>query len=292
MVTTKKGKKFKGGIKKEGGKHTTKENKQKNTKKYGGEEEIVEKTNIITIKKKGMNAVFRSLCRDLANVFTPYSITFYIKKLKNLSELKKKLKELNYKYTICLHISNQKFLYNITSNYTKLTLTFIIQSFTNSAIVRKKSPQFVFHNFNKFKPLLILKNFNNCENTDMLNYLIITQNILKNLFPNINLSADHANKPKRIILYSYNSSDETIYFRQYLTNIRTKSVKEIINKAYENTDLGECSNMYDFLSNHLDLNSSIKDEENEMIELGPRVSFRIYKIADQDKVIYSMGDKK
>ncbi|EUD67016.1 hypothetical protein C922_02600 [Plasmodium inui San Antonio 1] len=291
MVTAKKGKKFKRGVKKEGSKNTkAKESKPKTAKQH--EEEIVQKTNIIAIKKSGMNSVFKSLCRDLAEVFSPYSVTIYINKLKNLTELKKKLKELCYKYTISIHISNQKLMYNITSNYTKLTLTFIIHSFTNASVVRSKSPKFAFHNFNKFKPLLILKNFNNCANPEMLNYLIITQNILKNLFPNINLRADGEHKPKRVMLYSYNSADETIYFRQYVTNLRQRSVKEIINDAYRNDDLGEYNNMYNFLSNQMDLNSAKKEEENEMVEVGPRVSFKIFKIVDQDKVIYSMTNQK
>ncbi|GAB65202.1 hypothetical protein PCYB_052200 [Plasmodium cynomolgi strain B] len=292
MVTAKKGKKFKRGVKKEGSKHAkAKEGKPKTAKQH--EEQIVQKTNIIAIKKSGMNSVFKSLCRDLAEVFSPYSVTLYINKLKNLTELKKKLKELCYKYTISIHISNKKLMYNITSNYTKLTLTFIIQSFTNASVVRSnKIPKFASHNFSKFRPLLILKNFNNSANPEMLNYLIIIQNILKNMFPNINLRADDEHKPKRVILYSYNSADETIYFRQYVTNLRQKSVKEIINEAYRNDSLGEYNNMYNFLSNQIDLNSAKKEEENEMVEVGPRVSFKIFKIADQDKVIYSMINQK
>ncbi|ANQ06705.1 Uncharacterized protein PCOAH_00011120 [Plasmodium coatneyi] len=292
MVTAKKGKKFKRGvIKKEGSKQgKAKESKPKTAKQH--EEEIIQKTNIIAIKKSGMNSVFKSLCRDLAEVFSPYSVTLYINKLKNLTELKKKLKELNYKYTISIHISNQKFMYNITSNYTKLTLTFIIQSFTNASVVRSKGAKFAFHNYSKFKPLLILKNFNNSANPEMLNYLIIIQNILKNMFPNINLRADAEHKPKRVILYSYNSADETIYFRQYVTNLRQRSVKEIINEAYRNDGLGENNNMYNFLSNRMELNSAKKEEENEMVEVGPRVSFKIFKIEDQDKVIYSMTNQK
>ncbi|CRG93415.1 BRIX domain, putative [Plasmodium gallinaceum] len=271
-------------------------NKYKNDGKHKQEEKesdekIIKKTNIMVIKKKGMNSELKTLCRELVDLFIPYCALFYIKKLKNLSELNKKLKELSYKYTICIYIQNFKLLYSITSNYTKLSLTFIIQSFTTSSLVKSKYSKNANHNYNNLKPLLILKNFNNNANSDMLNYLIIIQNVLKNLYPCVNLKSDFSHKPRRVVLYCYNNNDETIYFRQYVTNLKKRSFKKILNEAYKK-DLSGYDDVFNYISSKIDINNFSNEKEIEMIEIGPRVSYKLFKITDQDKVIYSLGDKK
>ncbi|CRG98891.1 BRIX domain, putative [Plasmodium relictum] len=265
------------------------EGKQKHKEKES-DEKIIKKTNVMVIKKKGMNSELKTLCRELVDLFIPYCALFYIKKLKNLADLNKKLKELSYKYTICVYIQNFKLLYSITSNYTKLSLTFIIQNFTTSSVVKSTHSKNTNYNYNNLKPLLILKNFNN-SNSQMSNYLIIIQNVLKNIYPSVNLKSDFSHKPRRVILYCYNNNDETIYFRQYVTNLKKRSFKKILNEAYKK-DLSGYDDVFNYLSSKIDINNFKSEKEMQLIEIGPRVSYKLFKITDQDKDIYSMRDKK
>ncbi|SOV13532.1 BRIX domain, putative [Plasmodium gaboni] len=295
MVTKIKGKLKKGASNsKETGIRNKKNKKKNNNTKNNineNEESLIKKTNIMVIKKKGMNSEIKALSRDLVDLFNPYCAVFYIRKLKNLHELNKKLKELSYKYTVCMYIQNNKLLYSITSNYTKLSLTFSIQNYTTSTLIKSLYLKNVYCNFNKLKPLLILKNFNNTSNTEMSNYLIITQNILKNLYPSVNLNEDFMNKPRRVLLYCYNDTDQTIYFRQYATNLKKLSFKKILKEAY-NEDMSGYNDVFNYLSTKLDGKHFNTDTISQMLEIGPRVSYKIFKITDQDKVIYSVTDKK
>ncbi|SBT74937.1 BRIX domain, putative [Plasmodium malariae] len=319
MVTTAEGK-FKGEINKDAEKKNKREQKVRKTTKRkintkqkftkqkftkqkftkqksnayanANDEKVVKSTNIMAIKKKGMNSELRSLSHDFFDLFSPYCVLFYVNKLKNLIELNKKLKELSYKYTTFIYVQNNRLLYNIMSNYTKLSLTFQIQSFTNSSVIKSKYSKDEYFNFKKLKPLLILKNFNNGANCEMENYLVITRNILKNLYPCVNLNNDFTNKPRRIILYCYNNMDETIYFRQYVVNVKRESFKKLLNEAYKQKNISEYYDIYNYVSNNIDMDKFINDKESKMIEIGPRVSFKIFKIADQDKGIHIFNDGK
>ncbi|SBT32246.1 BRIX domain, putative [Plasmodium ovale wallikeri] len=247
------------------------------------DEEIVKKTNILVIKKRGMNTVLKSLCRDLAGMFSPFCLCFFVKREKYMIELNKKLKELNYKFTIFTHVQNGKLFYRITSNFTKLSLTFIIKSFTTTQVIKAAYSNKIDYDLYNSKPLLILKNFNSTKNAEMLNYLVIVQNILKTLYPSVNLREDFTKKHRRVLLYYYNSEDETIHFRQYITNVQVRTFKKIMDEAYKKKNSDQCSDMYNYISNQLVSEDFKSNEEKNLTEIGPRVCFKIYKIADQDK---------
>ncbi|SCM20348.1 BRIX domain, putative [Plasmodium berghei] len=268
-------------------------NKNKNVDEI--EKDAIKKTNVILIKKKGMTTEIKTLCRDITEMFNPYCIVFYINKLKNVNELNNKLKELSYKFSISTYIQNLKLFYKITSNYTKLALTFIIQSYTTSGIVKSVYSKNLSFDYKRLRPLLILKNFNNTQNPEMANYLIIVQNILKSLYPSVSLTNDFTHKPRRVLLYCYNSSDNSINFRQYTTNFKSSTFEKIIGEAYKIKDSNENVDIYKYISNRLinDNNTNEdKDNEHNLVEIGPRINFAIFKITDQDKVIYSMSKSK
>ncbi|CDU17239.1 BRIX domain, putative [Plasmodium yoelii] len=266
-------------------------NKNKNADEL--EKEAIKKTNVILIKKKGMTTEIKTLCREITEMFNPYCIVFYINKLKNVNELNNKLKELSYKFTISTYIQNLKLFYKITSNYTKLALTFIIQNYTTSSIVKSVYSKNLSFDYKKLRPLLILKNFNNSQNPEMTNYLIIVQNILKNLYPSVSLTNDFTHKPRRILLYCYNPNDNTINFRQYATNFKGSKFEKIIEEAYKIKDSNKNINVYKYISDKLTNDNNTnedKDNEHNLVEIGPRINFAIFKITDQDKVIYSMSN--
>ncbi|SCM00881.1 BRIX domain, putative [Plasmodium chabaudi chabaudi] len=278
------------------GKLQSLDNKNKKINKYKNSDEIakeaIKKTNVILIKKKGMISEVRTLCRDIADMFNPYCIVFYINRLKDVNEINNKLKELSYQFSISTYIQNLKLFYKITSNYTKLAITLMIRSYTLSSIVKSVCSKHLTIDYKKLKPLLILKNFNNNQNPEMANYLIIVQNVLKNLYPSVSLSNDFTHKSRRILLYCYNASDNTINFRQYATNYKINTLDKIIEKAYQIEGSNKNVDAYKYLSNKLINNNNNKDEdkdnEHNLLEIGPRINFSIYKITDQDNVIYSM----
>ncbi|VEV55739.1 BRIX domain, putative [Plasmodium vinckei vinckei] len=272
------------------------DNKNKKIDKYKNVDEIakeaIKKTNVILIKKKGMSPEIKTLCRDITDMFNPYCIVFYINKLKNANEINNKLKELSYQFSISIYLQNLKLFYKITSNYTKLAITLMIRSYTGSSIVKSVYSKHLAIDYKKLKPLLILKNFNNTKNPELENYLIIVQNVLKNLYPSVSLANDFTHKPRRILLYCYNASDNTIYFRQYATNFKKNALDKIIGKAYQIEGSNENIDIYKYISNKLINNNNDdnedKDNEHNLLEIGPRINFAIYKIMDQDNVIYSM----
>ncbi|CAD2089269.1 BRIX domain, putative [Plasmodium vinckei lentum] len=270
------------------------DNKNKKIDKYKNTDEnakeAIKKTNVILIKKKGMSAEIKALCRDITDMFNPYCIVFYINKLKNANEINNKLKELSYQFSISTYMQNLKLFYKITSNYTKLAITFMIRSYTTSCIVKSVYSKHLTIDYKKLKPLLILKNFNNSQNPELANYLIIVQNVLKNLYPSVSLGNDFTHKPRRILLYCYNASDNTINFRQYATNFKKNTLDKIIGKAYQIEGSNENVDVYKYISSKLINNNNDEDKDNEhnLLEIGPRINFAIYKITDQDNVIYSM----
>lgn len=248
------------------------------------EEEINQKTNAVLIQKKGMDKPLKQFCLDFVKLFAPYSIRFYIKNKERLAELNTTLKQLSYVYSNFFSMHHGKLLYNIMNIQSKLVLTFFVQTYTNSNAFQVKGDIEADHK--KLPPLLVLKNFNSETNSDLSNYLVIIQNVLKNMFPKISLKKNVLSKSIRIVLYYYDKKEQAIYFRQYV-RVPTDEwgVDKLLSTA-ANKNLSKYNDISNYVYKKLDINNLKDQDKIQLKEIGPRATLKLYKILDQDTVIY------
>lgn len=256
-------------------------------------EEVVKNTHIILSEEKGMPKTMKALGKDICKSLKPYSTIVKVI-LKNISkEYNKLVAEFKYQFMTLLYVKNHKLFYQILNCHTKLSIRFFVKSYTASVNIKINQPNV--NKFTKLKPLLILKNFNCPEvSSEMSDYLTIIQNVLRSIYPKLNLKEDSTYHARKVILYYFDPKDETIYFRQYVTTKRISSEarkswnKHMLMYSNKHTDGDNISTVNKTNSKDgLNRKNTYTKWNNFLEEVGPRMSLKLHCITDQEKVIYS-----
>lgn len=186
------------------------------------------------------------------------------------------------------------------------TIWLKINSYSTCSSIRKsqKVPYTITKSFYQNSPLVVLNNFTNKEN-----HIQILATMLQNMFPTIDVTNIKIQQCKRVVLFNYNTDDNTIEFRHYaITTVPvdlTKNIRKVIKKI-----LPKNLNKYQDINEWVENPNSISDSEadiNEdskftsqdlsmsqkfavkLKEVGPRMTLQLYKILNgvfDGKVLY------
>lgn len=179
------------------------------------------------------------------------------------------------------------------------TLTFRVMDYTLTRDVLHSLKRMVTYSKQFMHgPLLILNNF---SGGDQQVQLMAT--MLQNMFPVLNIHKLKLNNLRRAVLFSYNSSDQTIEFRHYTIKVVpvgiSKGVKKLVNRTHV-PNMGRLQDMADFVmkagygsesegeddpTSHVELAQPVRSRGNivnaqsaiRLVELGPRLTLKLIK---------------
>lgn len=177
------------------------------------------------------------------------------------------------------------------------TLTFRVHSFIlTKDVLSSLKKQIVEENAFKHAPLVILNSFSGEGN-----HMKLMAQTFQNMFPPLNLTTIKLSTIRRCVLFSYNPVNNLVDMRHYaITLVPTcvnKAIKKIAQKKIP--DMSKFEDISDFvLKSHLLSDSEYEDEESRVTlteamkkgnvesgtsairlhELGPRITFELYKI--------------
>lgn len=184
------------------------------------------------------------------------------------------------------------------------TLTFRIQEYSLSSHVRilhksTVNTEAIFHS----SPLVILNNF---DADDPQTKLVSTT--FQNMFPSINVAEVKLAHCKRVVLYNYDKNSDSVLFRHFAITARpaglSRSIRRLmqakipnLNRANDvselvlaNANAGAASDSeYEdetcqvTLADRFSGRGNVKNNQSaiKLVELGPRVSFRLVKVTQE-----------
>lgn len=177
------------------------------------------------------------------------------------------------------------------------TLSFRVHSFILAKdVVSSLKKQFVEESSFQHAPLVILNNF-----TDEGNHTKLMAQTFQNMFPPLNITTIKLSTIKRCVLFSYNPATKLVEMRHYAITVVPTGVNRAIKKIAMKKipDMNKFEDISDFvLKSQLLSESEFEDEESNVTlsqslkkgnveagqsgirlrELGPRITFELYKI--------------
>lgn len=180
------------------------------------------------------------------------------------------------------------------------TLTFRVHSFIlTKDVLSSLKKQFVEEESFKHAPLVILNNFSGEGN-----HMKLMAQTFQNMFPPLNLTTVKLSTIKRCVLFSYSPVTNLVDMRHFAVTVIPTCVNKAIKKIAQKKipDMSKFEDISDFvLKSHMMSDSEFEDEESHVIlsesmkkgnvesgqssirlyELGPRVTFELYKIESE-----------
>lgn len=177
------------------------------------------------------------------------------------------------------------------------TLTFRIHSFILSKdVLSSLKKQYAEESTFKASPLVILNSFSGEGN-----HMKLMTSTFQNMFPSLNLTTVKLSAIKRCVLFSYDPATNVIEMRHYAVSLTpvgiNKGVKKIVQRKIP--DLSKMEDISDLISKGNALSDSEFEDEDSHVtlaqalkrgnldnnksaiklhELGPRISFELYKV--------------
>lgn len=123
-------------------------------------------------------------------------------------------------------------------------------------------------------PLLVLNNFNNKgPNVKKIS------DILQELFPALNMTKVKPEHLKRVVSFTYNDKNQSIYFRNYRVKLSpvgvSKSIQEILESKTIN--FSDYNNFSQYINAQGDSGSSKMKQTIKLFEVGPRLKLKFFK---------------
>lgn len=177
------------------------------------------------------------------------------------------------------------------------TLTFRVHSFILAKdVLSSLKKQIVEETAFKHPPLVILNSFSGEGN-----HMKLMAQTFQNMFPPLNLTTIKLSTIRRCVLFSYNPVNNLVDMRHYAITLVPTCVNKAIKKIAQRKipDMSKFEDISDFvLKSHLLSDSEFEDEESRvtlteamkrgniesgtsairLYELGPRITFELYKI--------------
>lgn len=239
-----------------------------------------------------------TLSRDLRRVMEPFTATHLQEKKTNKIKDFVSLSGIFHVSHMCLFTRSPKSMsLKIARMPQGPTLTFRVQSFILAKdVLSSLKKQIVEETAFKHPPLVILNSFSGEGN-----HMKLMATTFQNMFPPLNLTTIKLSSIRRAVLFSYNPVNNLVDMRHYaITLVPTcvnKAIKKIAQKKIP--DMSKFEDISDFvLKSHLLSDSEFEDEESRvtlteamkkgnvesgtsairLYELGPRITFELYKI--------------
>lgn len=239
-----------------------------------------------------------TLSRDLRRVMEPFTATHLQEKKTNKIKDFVSLSGVFHVSHMCLFTRSEKSMsMKIARMPQGPTLTFRVHSFIlTKDVLSSLKKQIVEESAFKHPPLVILNSFSGEGN-----HMKLMAQTFQNMFPPLNLTTIKTSSIRRCVLFSYNPVNNLVDMRHYaITLVPTcvnKAIKKIAQKKIP--DMSKFEDISDFvLKSHLLSDSEFEDEESRvtlteamkrgnvesgtsairLYELGPRITFEMYKI--------------
>lgn len=239
-----------------------------------------------------------TLSRDLRRVMEPFTASHLQEKKTNKIKDFVSLSGIFHVSHMCLFTRSDK---SMSLKISRLpqgpTLTFRVHSFILAKdVLSSLKKQIVEETAFKHPPLVILNSFSGEGN-----HMKLMAQTFQNMFPPLNLTTMKVASIRRCVLFSYNPVNNLVDMRHFaITLVPTcvnKAIKKIAQKKIP--DMSKFEDISDFvLKSHLLSDSEFEDEESKvtlteplkkgnvesgqsairLYELGPRITFELYKI--------------
>lgn len=239
-----------------------------------------------------------NLSRDFRRVMEPFTASNLQEKKSNKIKDFVSLSGIFHVSHMCIFTRSEK---NLSLKIARMpqgpTMSFRIHSFIlSNDVISSLKKQYVEESSFQQAPLVILNSF-----TDEGNHIKLMAQTFQNMFPPLNITTIKLSNIKRCVLFSYNPVTKLIEMRHYAITVVPTGVNRAIKKIAMKKipDMNRFEDISDFvLKSQLLSDSEFEDEESNVTlsqslkkgnvesgqsgirlrELGPRITFELYKV--------------
>lgn len=239
-----------------------------------------------------------SLSRDFRKMMEPFTASQLKERKSNKIKDFVSLSGIFHVSHMCLFTRSEKSMSMKVSRMPQgPTLTFKVHSFILSKdVISSLKKQWVEEGSFQQPPLVILNSFSGEGN-----HMKLMANTFQNMFPPLNLTTMKLSSIKRCVIFSYNPATNLVDMRHYAISLVpvgvNKGIKKIVQRKIP--DMSKLEDISEFITKNQALSDSEFDDEETHVELsqplkrgnvdsgqsairlhelGPRVTFELYKI--------------